>query len=168
MKFPRKETLNSSAGDTFLKFKDGESIVGIFRGEVYEFYQLWANGKSSLAAQGDAGAKPRFRLNFVTKDASGAMAAKIFEFGVPVYSQLADINEEYDLSQTAVKITRKGMGLDTVYSILPLLKQAPTAAQLKIIAALPLKVLEHTGAAPSAPMPEHEFPGGDDGEEVPF
>lgn len=172
MKFTRRETLGSGQGDLFLKFKDGESKVGILRGEVYEFYQVWANGKSSLVDKDAAGAKPRFRLNFLTKEAGEqTMAAKIFEFGIPVYSQLADINEEYDLSQTTVKITRKGIGLDTVYSILPLLKQTPTAAQLKTIAAIPLKILDHKPTqGAEAPMPEHEFPGGvdEDLDEPPF
>jgi hypothetical protein len=126
----------------FLKFKDGESKTGVCRGEVYEFFQVWENGKSQVVARDHADAKSRFRLNFVILE-DGKFVPKIFEFGIVVYNLLAEISEEYDLEKTKVKITRRGTGTDTVYMVLPLLKEPISAKTMKEIEAVPLNILEH-------------------------
>lgn len=161
MKFTKRDIPEGSGtGGLFLKFKDGESRVGVFRGEVYEFYQKWENGKSQVVTAGTPEAKSRFRLNFVTKE-DGELKVKIFEFGLMVYNQLAEISEDYDVEKTAVKITRRGTGTDTVYMIMPA-KDQPNSAQMKAIEALSLNVLEHKDApkveaAPDADDPELPF-----------
>jgi hypothetical protein len=155
----------------FLKLKDGESKVGVFRGErPYEFFQVWEDGKSQVVDADHPNAKSRFRLNFVTKE-DGELKVKIFEFGLTVHNMLADISESYDLEQTAVKITRRGLGTDTVYLILPVPpKEQPNATQLKAIQALPLNILEHKpqvkNHAPQAAWDDGD--PGPDSEGLPF
>ena len=134
MKFRKREIATGDGkGGAFLKFKDGESKVGVFRGEVFEFYNVWEGGKSHVVDADHPQAKSRFRLNFITKE-DGELKAKTFEFGLMIYNMLADLSEEYDLEQTAVKITRRGTGTDTVYMIIPS-KGQPAENQLKAIQA---------------------------------
>ena len=155
MKFQKRDIpTGDGKGGLFLKFKDGESKVGVFRGEVFEFFQVWEGGKSQVVDPDHPMAKSRFRLNFCTKE-DGEMKVKIFEFGLTVYNQLAEISVDYDLEQTAVKITRRGTGTDTVYMIIPA-KEQPTASQLKAIQALPINFLEHKDKPQSAPAADDE------------
>lgn len=160
MKFTKRELAGDGKG-LFLKFKDGDNKVGVFRGEIFEFFQKWENGKPTLVAPTDPDGKSRFRLNFVTKEET-ELKVKIFEFGLTVYNMLAEISEDYDLEKTAVKITRRGSGTDTVYIIIPS-KEQPNATQLKNIHTLPLNILEHKEQPEkkSAPEAEHD-------DEVPF
>lgn len=144
MRFTKREIPSGDgSGGLFLKLKDGESVVGVFRGEVYEFYSKWENNKSVLTTADDPDGKSRFRLNFVVKE--DKFTAKIWEFGLTIYNQLADINEEYPLQSTKVKITRRGTGTDTIYMILPMLKEPIPAQAMKEIESLPLNILEHKG-----------------------
>lgn len=144
MKFTKREmpTGNGNGAGIFMKFKDGESKNGVFRGEIYEFRQKWENGRSLLVATDDPEGKDRFRLNFVVFE-DGQFKAKIFEFGLTVYNQLADIADEYDLETTKVKITRRGTGTDTTWTIMPLLKEPLSPATLGEIEAVPMNILEH-------------------------
>jgi hypothetical protein len=166
MKFTKREVMqsNGSGGNTFLKLKDGESKAGVFRGEIYEFLKKWENGKSQVVGPDDPEGKTSFRLNFVTLE-DGKFTAKTWEFGITVYNQLADIHEEYDLSKTKVKITRRGTGTDTTYMVLPLLKEPIPAKTMKEIEAVILNMLEH----PQAVKKEvKNYAPGSDGEELPF
>lgn len=165
MKLPKREmpTSNGSSGNLFLKFKDGESKTGVFRGEPYEFYQKWVSNKSHVTSADDPEGKSRFRLNFVVLE-DGKFVAKIFEFGLTVYGQLADIQEEYDLETIKVKITRRGTGTDTTYMVLPLLKEPIPAKAFKEIESVHMNILEHK-QAPINPtaimgmgMPDDEEP----------
>jgi hypothetical protein len=144
MKFTKREmpTSNGSNGTMFLKFKDGEAKTGVLRGDIYEFTQVWENGKSQVVEESHPDGKSRFRLNFVTQE-DGKFVAKIFEFGLTVYNQLADIAEEYELDKTKIKISRRGTGMDTVWNILPLLKEPIPPKLLKDLEAVPLNILEH-------------------------
>lgn len=140
MRFQKRD-LSEGGGSTFLKFKDGESKIGVFRGEIYEFFQVWENGKSRVV--GPEEGKSRFRLNFITKE-DGELKAKIFEFSLTTYNVLAEISSDYDLEKTAVKVTRRGMGTDTTYLITPMPpKDQPSEAHLGGLANIPLNVLEH-------------------------
>lgn len=140
MKFQKREIpAGDNSGGVFLRLKDGESVVGVFRGEIYEFYQIWENGKPQVVGKEHEGAKSRFRLNFIAK---GELKPKIFEFGLTVYNQLAEIQEDYKVEETIVKITRRGTGTDTVYIIIPA-KEQLTAAQIKKLDAVELNILEH-------------------------
>jgi hypothetical protein len=139
MKFKSPEELpqTGNGSKNFLKLKDKESVQGIFRGELHEFYVLWENGKSREVSAGTPEAKFRFRINFVSKDSAG-YTAKIFEQGLSVYNQLAELHNEYELDKIVVKITRNGIGTDTTYSILPLLKAPITKDTFKYLEEMPL------------------------------
>lgn len=121
MKF-RKNLPEQGGSGNFLKLKDQESVTGIFRGNLYEFFVIWENKKATQVPEGTPGAKFRFRINFVVKEGT-TYVPKILEQGRVVYDALAAIHEEYHLEQTIIKITRNGSGLnDTTYALLPLLK----------------------------------------------
>lgn len=133
----------SNGGGLFVKFKDGENKIGVLRGEIYEFRQKWENGKSLVVGPDDREGKLRFRANFVTKE-DGELKVKILEFGVMLYSQLAEIADGYEMEKTAIRIKRTGTGTDTVYTAIPVPpKEQPNAAALKTIEALSLNMLEH-------------------------
>lgn len=142
MKFQKREITQSEGSSLFLKLKDGESVSGMFRGEVYEFYAKWEGNRSHVTNPLDQEAKVRFRLNFVMKEDS-KLVAKIWEFGLVVYNQLADLDAEYPLEETKVKITRRGTGTDTTYSILPLVKEKIDPKTMTAILSVPLNHLEH-------------------------
>jgi hypothetical protein len=140
----------------FLKIGDGDSVTGIFKGELYEFRSKWVNNRPQLTDSSDPEGKPRFRANFVIKE-EGRLVAKIWEFPTGIYNKLANIHEEYPLEETKVKITRRGVGTDTEYDILPLLKDVITPEVKKAIDAVPLNVLEHKAPAPAPKASGNEF-----------
>lgn len=161
MKFNKRDLpMGGGQGSTlFFKLKDGESKTGVCRGEIFEFTNKWVNGKSFLCSPDEEGAKSRFRLNIVVQE-DGQFTAKIWEFPLTVYNLLADIAEEYDLEKTKIKITRRGTGTDTIYMILPLLKEPIPAKIQNEIDAVPLTILEHKDQ-PKVKMPDSD-------EELPF
>lgn len=123
MRFKKIEVKSNSGNPTdYLKLQDGQSISGVFRGEVYSFFIKWNEGKTEEVIEGTPGAKQRFRLNFVIWE-NDRFIAKIWDFGVPFYNDLAEMNEVYPLQETKVKITRKGIKLGTIYNIIPLLNE---------------------------------------------
>lgn len=146
MNFKKREIPKGEGGNLFLRLKDGESIKGVCRGEIHEFHMKWVGNRSQLCEPNDPEAKFRFRLNIIVPE-NGSFVPKIWEFGLTIYNQLADIAEEYDLEKTKIKITRRGTGTDTVYLILPLLKEPLTPKQLNEIEAVPLNILEHKESA---------------------
>lgn len=154
MKFKEHASESSTGAGSFLKISDGESISGVFVGEVYEFYTKWVGGKSLVTASDDADAKLRFRCNFITTEKnSEELAVKIWEFPLMIYNQLKEINEEYPLEETKVKITRKGTGTNTEYTIMPLVggKNALKAEQVALLKKIPLLKLEKKASQPVSP-----------------
>ncbi len=114
----RKDLDALSGPNHFIKLKDGESVSGVCRGEIYEAFLVWDNKQKTEVPEGTPGAKFRFSVNFIVKDGS-SYVAKILDGGTSIYKQLAALAEDYDITQTVVKITRQGNGLDTEYSVLP-------------------------------------------------
>ena len=160
MKFRNENELPETGGSkNFLKLKDKESVQGIFRGDLHEFFVVWENGKSQEVGQDTPGAKFRFCVNFVVKEGTGYVA-KLFEQGLTVYNQLRELHDEYELDKIVVKITRNGTGTDTTYSVMPLLKHAiskETMRFLDTMELLPLVQQKSNGVALNA-----------HGEEIPF
>lgn len=156
MKF-QKRAESSGGSDKFLKFKDGESRNLILRGEVLEHWIKWVNGKGIAVPKDDPSAKSRFKVNALAYE-NGAFKAYIWEISVQVYNQLASIAEEYPMDQTKIKVSRQGIGMDTVYMILPLVseKDKLTPAILTQIAAIPLNILD-TKSPPKSPEVDHDF-----------
>jgi hypothetical protein len=141
MKFTKRETLNRESGgiSNYLKLGDGQSVEGVFRGEVFEFYQDWPKGgMKKIYSEPTEGASLRFRANFVVYE-DGKYIARVFDFGVTVYNVLADIAENYDIEKTKIKITRRGIEKQTQWMILPL--GAIEAKILKSVALVELNVL---------------------------
>ncbi len=159
MKFHKLEQSSGSGegSKTFLTIKDGESVNAVFRGEIHEFYTKWIEGKSQLVGADDPEGKLRFRVNAIVKEGS-QFVAKIWEFGRPVYDQLSEINAEYPLETIKVKVSRRGVKLETTYMILPLLgdKDKLSGEAIHVIGLVPLNILEHK--PPQAPpgIREHE------------
>ena len=117
---------NGGSQDLFVKLKDKESIVGVFRGQPYEFRIHWVDKRSKPCLPPcelcDQKVKFsfQFRLNFITR-VSGNWVAKILEKGSVVYDSLKQLNEDYPLEKYAVRIIRSGSQMnDTVYTILPI------------------------------------------------
>lgn len=141
MKF-RTDLPENGGSKNFLKLKDKESVSGIFRGELFDFFVLWENGKTKVVTEDTPDAKFRFRVNFVMKDGA-VYIPKVFEQGANVYRQLAELHEEYDLENTVVKITRNGIGTETTYSLMPLLKQTISKEAMAFIESIQLIGLAH-------------------------
>lgn len=142
---------NKSEGSkNFLKLENGDSIRGVFRGDIYEFRQHWENGKSVFCL-GDTcpiceqGKKPnfRFRLNLVVKE-NEAYVVKVYESGWTMYEALKALHEgDYNLENHLMKITRHGTGLDTTYSVVPVPNGTLTNSQQDTISQLELIPLAH-------------------------
>lgn len=161
MKFS-EELINAPMGDgggkARLKLKDGETVTGIFRGDIATFYQNWPKGGvKTVDVEPFAGAQLRFEVNFVVKEGAGYIP-KIFEGGLKIYKQLAALHKEYNLEETVFKISRSGVEKQTAYTFMPA-KQAPSAETLNYLKTIEL--LPVFGQAPTA-QPKV------DSEEVPF
>lgn len=147
-----------TGGGKFLKIGDGESVVGILRGTVLDYYVIWNPDKTStIVPEGTPKAKFRFKVNFVTWDQEGNLEAKILEQGSTVYKALKELSQDYDLEKTAIKIKRTGSGQNnTEYSIVPLPKP-PSEKMLEALKNLELLSLENESAAVTKPT-EDDLP----------
>lgn len=148
----------------FLKMKDGDVVRGVVAGDIHETYQKWVGGKAAECAPDEPGASIRFKVNLIT-DENGGLVAKIWGFGILVYNQLKDINDEYPLETTKIKVSRQGSTKDnTSYTILPLVsaKDKLTDKQLEKIKSIDLHklVAKPKNYAPTSARPP--------GEDVPF
>lgn len=156
MKFQKFEhgSRDESAGK-YLKIKDGQAITAVLRGEIYTYFNKWDNGKSTIVIEGTPGAKTRFSVNAVVFE-DGVFKSRIWDFGKPVYEQLAEINEMYALDMTKIKIKRTGTGLDTTYMIMPLLKDEDKLQPKHIaeIEAVELHTLDKTPVKQKMDEPE--------------
>lgn len=164
MKFEKRETSsNLGQANDFFRLQPGESKVGVLRGEIFEFHIKWENGKSTQVTADNPEGKLRFRANIFTREGE-ALVPKIWEFGITIYNQLADIATEYDVTTTPVKISRQGSGTDTIYMVMPILKTPLTTSQLKQIESTSLHIL---GKAPKAKASEAYPPSWDEKEDGP-
>lgn len=144
MKFTKRSAPGVSGGvDKYLKFKDGESKSLAFKGEIFEFYQKWPKGgQKEIFDKPTPGASSRFRVN-VVELGKPTLEAKIWEFPVSVYNKLADINSEYPIETTTIKITKQVVREKTEWLLLPLLKtqlpQGLNAVDLHILNNRPIQ-----------------------------
>ena len=129
-----------NVASNFLKVDDGQSATGIFRGEIFEFWQKWPKGgKKEVFTEPTAGAASRFKVNFVTME-GGKPVAKVWEFGVSVYNMLAELQKDFDLEKTNMKISRRGVDKNTQWMIIPL--GAASEDGLKTISQVSLNILD--------------------------
>jgi len=162
---------NAGSGGSFLKINDKESVIGLFRGDPYEFRQHWEN-KKGILCEGDecrhcleddkknamdgGKRKPsfRFRINFVLYDVSGDWKMNIIEQGWNFYNDLKALHEgDYNLERTLVKITRNGTGNMTKYTILPVNRLITDQDMERIAAVKLLPMDKHEAAPPRQEMP---------------
>ncbi len=150
MKFTKREISTGTGSNNYLRLKDGENKIGVPRGEIYEFRTKWVSGKSIVVPDSDHEGKSRFRLNFVIFE-EGQFKPLIWEFGVTIYNQLADIADVYELDKTKLRVSRSGSTKDnTSYNILPILKEPLSEKAIQAIAAVPLNILSHQQSSPPA------------------
>lgn len=154
----------------FLNLADKESVRGVFIGDMAEHHVRWINGKTIDTTEDDLEAKVRFKCNFVVSD-GGELVVKIWDFSLTVYQMLRDINEEYPLETTKLKITRNGVKTDTTYTIMPLVgpKDVLTAQQISVIGKMQLHSLggkPNENSRLSANIPEDNLSA--DMDEIPF
>jgi hypothetical protein len=141
-------------GGAFIKLKDGETVMGILRGDVKDFYVVWESGKPTEVPEGTPKARFRFRINLVTIGADGALEPKILEQGPMLYKALKELSADYELDKTVIKIKRSGSGMnDTEYSVIPLPK-APSEKTMKALETLELLSLESEDHAPATESAE--------------
>lgn len=154
------KTQIEESSDNYVKLRSGESVTGVLVGDTLEQYKHWIE-KKPFICQG-AGCehcasgvqrKFAFKVNFLVRDQSGNLTAKILDKGASVYKQLQGLSDEWDLSKTWLKISRKGEMLDTEYSVVPSPKQL-TPQDLKKVSEVELLDLEDkapqsTGSASS-------------------
>jgi len=155
----------TDGGGDFLKLKDKESVVGVFRGEPLEYYAKWDGKKSSKCDPTDAKARFRFRINIVVTD-GGSLKSLIWEQGPLVYKQLKAINADYLLEKHFMKITRHGSTVnDTEYMVMPVPNGALTPEKEAAANAVHLQDLK-AGLEETVqdPMP----PGVSPSDELPF
>ncbi len=160
MKFTKRSALASegTSAANYLKILDGQSVTGVPRGEVFEYWQKWPQGgMKEVFAVPTMGASSRFKINVVVQE-DGKFVAKVFDFGPRVYNQLADIAEELDLTKTKIKISRRGSAKNTEWNIFPL-----GTVEGKALTAIEAVELNKLGASGSTPAP-----AADDGGELPF
>lgn len=159
MKLTKRETKSGGeGGGLFLRLGDGENVTGIFRGEVYEFWQSWPQGGVKQVYEVPTpGASSRFKANIIVKEGD-KFIAKVFEFGTSFYNQLAELNEEYDLETTKVKISRRGAGKETNWIVMPLLKEPLQPKIIAMIEAVPLNELAPKAIVNYAPIPDDGLP----------
>lgn len=165
MNFRDDVSEGKGSGMPFIKLKSGESIVGVFKGDPYEFYQVWET--KQIVPKGTPKSAFRFRINFVTKEGANYVA-KVLEQGTTVYNQLRDLNQHYPLEETVVTISRQGSTKDdTRYVILPLPpKQQMTEVGKAMIDQVELLDLEHKAKAHAEPPDWSDVPDPDS--ELPF
>lgn len=171
MKFEAKK---NELSKHFVSLKDGEEIIGVFRGEPHTHYVHWVGSHSEpcpgrndceKCSSGDKGTF-KFRLNMVVKNQSGQWEAKVLEQGWKLYNALGEINTEFPLEKNYIKVKRTGKTKnDTVYTALPSTKTKLDDATLEAIERVTLLPLDPSDRFWSAPQV------GDDtrrDEEVPF
>lgn len=177
MKFPDSND-GEKKSNLFIKMKSGDRIEGIFRGDPHIFHQHYYEGKyvdchsSHDCALCGADEKRlfRFRINFITKQ-DDVLVAKIFQGNYGTFKDLKSMHENnYDLEETKVSITRTGEKQQTKYTILPVKNNGGlTAEHFKKIAALPLNALSKTKTqAPKVKDEPVEMPPFDENEDIPF
>jgi hypothetical protein len=145
-----KFEFEASSPNQFIRIKDGEKVVGVFRGDIFTFKDHWVGNRSSLCTEKpdcplcNEGNKPKFRfhVNFLTAH-DGKWSAKIFAGGWKLYQTLKNLHEsDYNLEKTIVSITRQGSDTNTVYSVLPIKDYQVTDEREAILAEIPLVPLD--------------------------
>lgn len=153
MKFTQSPAVGSGSSK-FIKFKDGDTVKVILRGEPFEFRQIFKDGKSQIVDEGTEGSSFRFKINAAVNE-DGKYVMKILEQGARVYNDLKALSEDYDLSKTVLKITRSGNGTSTVYNVIPL-PGVPDSRAMNEVLQLKLNELSNKKSEPTFEDIDHD------------
>jgi len=157
MKFNKPD--REPVGGNFLRLGDGKSVIGVFRGDPFTFYQSYENGRYRVVPSTDANGKFAFKINFIVKEGD-SLVAKIFQGNYFDYTALMDLHDEFDLEKVYIQISQTGERQNKRISFLPRTKQKPDE---KKIASVPLIGFGQN--------PDESFNGNEpsfDSEEIPF
>lgn len=163
MEFPKRSNGGGSDGPSnYLRIKDGESVTGILRGELYKYYQTGFGPTAQVVGPGEG--KERFKANFVVKE-DEKFVAKLWEFGPKIYDMLAALHESgWKLDNTLLTISRVGSTKEnTKYTVSPM-KKEPTAAAMKEIEKLEMNSL---GPKEQGPLKNYA-PSDEESDTIPF
>lgn len=129
-------------GGDFIKLKDGDEIMGVFRGEPVVYFKAFEQEtktsiiKKEYFEHNGKSAQKRFRFNFITK-VGDKHVCKIFEGSKTAGESLSMALDEYDIVSTVFKIKRVGSGMqDTTYHFM--FKDKLSPEQVKKIDAIEL------------------------------
>lgn len=161
MKFPARPKTDGPSN--YLKIKDGESVSGILRGELFTYYETGFGPTAKIVGLGEGGVQ-KFRSNFIVNE-GGKYVAKVWTFGGRVYDTLAALEKNgWDLDNTLLTISRTGSTKEnTKYTVTPS-PQKPTPQALQAINALELSQLAPKEFQNEITPP----PKFDDTDEIPF
>jgi hypothetical protein len=166
MKFTEEPTQSSGGGKSmFLKIADGESVYCVLRGDIKVSYSRWTGTTYEPAKKGEQGASMRFKVNAIVAEDKKPVA-KILEGGGHLYFDLKNINEEFPLETTMIKITRTGVKQNTRFTVsVAGPKAQPDEKTMKAIEAVKLHPLESTKGQTDV---GNDLPSFDDNDEIPF
>ena len=165
MKFPKRDRVNGPSN--YLKLKDGESVTGILRGDLYKYYETGFGPTAKIVGPGEGAEK--YRANFIVKEGA-QYVAKVWNFGGKIYDTLSALEESgWDLDHTLLTVSRVGTTKEnTKYTVTPV-KQEPSPSALKEIEKLELNTLTPKPFQNEIQKPavKNYAPGSDD-EGLPF
>lgn len=130
MNFPEIESQGSTK--SFVKVGDGNSVIGVFKGDPEIFYQVFENGKYKVVPKSDASGVFRFSINFITKE-DGKLVAKLFQGNWHDLKALKALHDEFNLEETYVKVSQTGERQNKRMSFMPMTKQKPDQALFKAV-----------------------------------
>jgi len=160
VKFPTPE--RTERGGKFLTLGNGKSVIGVFRGEIGCFYQAFIGGKYVDVPSTDANGTFRFQINVIINE-NGELVPKIFQGNYFDFQALQELNEQFPLESTYMKISQTGERQSKRISFVPQTKAKPDENKIKHIMLLPVKKSEST---PDMPSYFNDGPPYD--EEIPF
>lgn len=176
MKFRNLGFKNNDQGK-FLKIEPDSEKIMVLRGEIAEFGTIGEGKDFKKVAANYPGSKLKFKVNAIVHE-NGEFVAKIFEFGITIYRQLAELSKQMDLETMKIKIMRKGSKMATDYTVIPVLKEPLSAKQLEEISKVELhfldvpvtnpKVKKILNFAENVSVPEWNVPMPEPEDEVPF
>jgi len=156
--------LNEGGGGSFIALNDGESVEGCFRGEPYEFFNIYLEKPAREYPNYIPGSSFRFRINFIVKEDDKYVAKKL-ERGVTDGKRIQYLLEEHGMD-SLYKVKRQGAkgSEDTIYHID--FKASLTPEQKKNIDAV--KLVELPYVDPNIQIEKDVQPEDIDDGDIPF
>ena len=98
---------------TYVKIKDGESVIGVFQGDPVSFYSIFGDKANTRYEEQVEDSTFKFLVNFLVKEKDG-WAPKIFQGSLAVLKTILEAKKKYGLD-VVMEIKRNGTGKDTRY-----------------------------------------------------